>query len=156
MLSNVDIVIRKVESAFLGVSLDGGDLLSQAECEHVQMLDYVASVIDEDETQEWRKIPDRHIEVCTVALSFMNENSLRFHLPAYMCWSLRNYKESTSLSVDNTIYTCGKRKDLEFLDVHQKRSIIAFLKYMGHNGGHYVDSSYAKKVLVRAWSGVVN
>lgn len=103
--SSIENAIRAIEEAFAGVRLDDGISLREADI----IDDYGseaerAAARSQDETEDWRNVPDELIEKHPDVLCFMDEAGLRFHLPAYMRFALRRYEDSESRSTDSAVF----------------------------------------------------
>ena len=49
-----------------------------------------------DESDDWQRIPDEVLEKFTVTFPFTDGKGYRFYLPAYMIYTLKTYKTSSS------------------------------------------------------------
>lgn len=153
-------IIEEITAAFHGVprgeiTLHEADVWdnygSEEEAEQARSLD-----IDNC----WEDIPEEWIEECSSALPFLDPQSWRYYIPAYMIWTLKNYENSDSIVSEWTVYTfCmlnrsknepdSKENDLErFQQLNQKQSaaVYLFLKYMGE---HYLDD--AEEAIQQYW-----
>lgn len=156
----VEQVIREVEEAFRGVSL-GKLTLHEAE-----LLDNCGStegersaVRDLDRERDWRDVPDKAIRECSVALSFLDAESWRFYLPAYIRYGLRHPNEGT---VDSAIYSLDpagirqheRRTEERFATFNsgQVRAVCAFLLFACQNGD-WCDDVVARDALDDYWKG---
>src|SRR5688572_15704193 len=144
MSDNAQLVIERIERAFLGVRLDDGVSLREAD-----VIDNYGSEAerkkarDQDELEDWQRIPEDLISHHYWCLSFFDAKGMRFHLPAYMRFALRHYKDSASASIDSTIYTLGYDDDrYSLLTPPQRVAVRQFLKFMAFNGGHHVESDF--------------
>jgi len=99
-------VIDAIEKAFGGVRLEDGVSLREA-----IVLDNYGTDEErqrarlQDEPEDWRKIPDETIADYSASLAFLDAKGMRFYLPAFMCFAVRNYQHSDSASIDYTLYT---------------------------------------------------
>jgi hypothetical protein len=154
----VEQVIGEVEEAFRGVPL-GKRTLHEAE-----LLDRYSSTEVElraarelDPERDWRDVPDAAIRECPVALSFLDPESWRFYLPAYIRYGLRHPTEGT---VDDAIFhldPAGIRQRERIteerygiLDARQVRAVCSFLLFASQNGDWCAADS-AKEALDDYW-----
>jgi len=98
----IENAINLIDAAFAYVPLGNGVSLGEADV----IDDYGddeqrAAAREHDELHDWQQIPDDDIENNSYALCFMDEEGLRFYLPAYMRFTLRRYLESESTSIDS-------------------------------------------------------
>ncbi|MCP4711657.1 MAG: hypothetical protein GY869_23815 [Planctomycetes bacterium] len=97
-------IIEIINKAFKNVARENGTSLHEAE-----VIDYYGSEIEKAEARKldkdthWSEIADKDIEYFSSALSFMNPIGWRYHIPAYMIWTIKYAKKSDSLTSDNTI-----------------------------------------------------
>ena len=112
--------------------------------------------------ERWSQIPDWAIARATSALSFFSPEAYRFHLPAYMIWTLENYDTSNSLSADMTIYSllvdhhCDdvralKLERFELFDDAQRNAVVAFLRFAASHDD-YLDAPAAQRALDSYWA----
>jgi hypothetical protein len=152
MKDNAHLVIERIERAFAGVRLGDGVSLREAD-----VIDDYGTEADrtkaraQDEQIDWRRISEDLIGRYSWCLSFFDADGMRFHLPAYMRFALRHYKDSASASIDFAIYALG-REDERFIGftAPQRAAVRQFLKFITFNGGHHVDRNNARRAL-DAW-----
>lgn len=146
--SNLELVVQQIEAAFAGVLLGDGVSLREAD-----VIDNFGSPAQrraarkQDELTDWRCIPDADLARYDWCLSFFDAQGLRFHLPAYLRFALRNYRTSSSASINGVIFRLRHDRDLELLNAAQRSAVRHFLKFMAHNTGNWVDSAAAKQAL---------
>jgi hypothetical protein len=120
---------------------------------------------DLDRDRNWTEIADETIEQVRNALYGADPISWRYFVPAYMCWTLRNFKDSGSFICDQTIYTFRLhdisdplRQDsvlrFDTLSLQQKRCICVFLRYMAKYPGH-CDAEAARQSIESYWGQFV-
>ena len=124
--------IRQINEAFRDVRLEDGVSLREADViDSYGNDDDRAAARESDEHDDWRRIPDETMEALPVALGFMDAKGLRFHLPAYMCFTLRRHHDSDSNSVDSAIYSLQSQECKEavgaLLTEQQHKAIGTFL-----------------------------
>ncbi len=98
-------LIETIEKAFDGVQLEGGISLREA----IVLDDYGTEEERrqarlQDETVDWRRIPDETIAAASASLAFLDARGMRFHLPACMRFAVRHYEHCDSAIIDYTIY----------------------------------------------------
>jgi hypothetical protein len=92
--SRRDALIDEITAAFDGVSREDGTTLHQADA-----IDDRKSPEEElaarqlDQEQRWQDVPDKDIEACCQALTFMDEKGFRYYLPAFMIYGLKNFHD---------------------------------------------------------------
>ena len=156
-MQSVEQVIEEVEDAFREVPL-GKVTLHEAEA-----LDSCATDVerraarDLDRERDWRDVPDRAIRECSVALSFLDPESWRFYLPAYIRYGLRHRDKG---AVDSAIYAldpAGIRQHeriteerFGILNARQVRAVCSFLLFASQSD-HWCDHVVAKEALDDYW-----
>lgn len=102
----------------------------------------------------WTEIPDWALAEAHTALSHLEPEPFRFHLPAYMIWTLDNFDNpevTSSLSPDMTIYATRHHPDrFATFDEPQRDAIRAFLRFAAAHDDH-LDGVFAQNALVRYW-----
>jgi hypothetical protein len=154
---DIQLAIEQIESAFANVRLEDGVSLREAD-----VIDDYGRAVDRakararDELHDWRRISDDLISKYYWCLSFFDGKGLRFHLPAYMRFTLRHFRSSDSMSIDSTIYALGRStKDFGMLDNLQREAVRQFLRIMSESR-QFVDARAAKSALEDVWKdGVV-
>ncbi len=149
--------VKQIVDAFAEVSLGNGVSLHEAD----MIDDYgtdeeQAAARRQDELLDWQRIPDEDMENHSFVLCFMDDEGLRFHLPAYMRFTLRRYRESESMSTDSTLYRlcdpdCIKRL-LAYLTGQQIDAIKTFLNTCLEIRDGGLDVRYVPLAL-RQWQG---
>ncbi len=152
-----DVLVKQIVNSFAEVSLGNGVSLREADViDDYGTVNERAAAREQDELDDWQRIPDKDIENHSSALCFMDDEGLRFHLPAYMRFTLLRYRESESISADLTIYRlsdpdCVKRL-LAYLTDPQVDAIKAFLTTCLEIGDDWLDVSKVRLAL-RQWNG---
>jgi len=156
-MMQTDYVVNQIGDAFSGVSLGNGVSLNEANViDAYGTQEERAAAREQDERHDWQRIADEDIEDRPSVLCFMDDEGLRFHLPAYMRYTLRRYRESKSMSVDSTIYQlvnpdCIKRL-LTLLTPQQIDAITTFLKTCLEIGEDWLNTS-GIPLAIRLWQG---
>ena len=155
--AQTDGAIKQIVNAFAAVSLGDGISLREADViDAYGTADEQTAAHEQDELHDWQRIPDDDLENRSSALCFMDDEGLRFHLPAYMRFTLRRYRESESMSADSTLYRlcdpdCIKQL-MGFLTRSQIEAIKTFLSTCLEIGDDWLDVSYVPLAL-RLWQG---
>jgi hypothetical protein len=106
MSDNLHRIITAIEDAFRGVQLEDGISLREAiALDHYGTEEERRQARVQDERDDWRRIPDETIARYSASMAFLDAKGMRFYLPAFMRFALRNYQQSDSPSIDYTIYT---------------------------------------------------
>ena len=145
-------LLRLIATAFKGVER-GEITLHQA-----WVIDRVGTAEEEraaqrlDTESRWQDIPDTKIAEFPTALSFVDMESFRYYLPAYMTWTLRYGQTDTTSSIipDWTIYSLDSETTNEklrrLLSKEQRRAVCLFLRYCAQHTG-YFDAKAATRAL---------
>ncbi len=155
--TKTDDAVKQIVDAFADVPLGTGVSLREADViDDYGSDDQRAAAREKDEVDDWQRIPDENIENHSSVLCFMDDEGLRFHLPAYMQFTLCRYRESESMSTDSTIYRlsdpdCIKRL-LAYLTDQQIDAIKTFLNTCLEIGDDWLDVSTVPLAL-RQWHG---
>lgn len=155
--TQIDSVVRQITDAFADVLLEDGISLREADVIDDYGTDEErAAARRRDVSDDWQRIPDEDIEQYSSVLCFMDEAGLRFHLPAYMRFALRKYRESESMSADFTIYRLCDPEDivrlLAYLTEDQIDAVRMFLNTCLEIGDDYLDVADVPLAL-RLWQG---
>jgi hypothetical protein len=154
-------VIAAIRAAFAGVTR-GAITLHEAE-----VIDSYGSHAERaaarrlDTEASWDQVPDADIRECSNALCYLDPESSRYYIPAYMVWSLRYYRATNSIVPNFTIYSLSpsidspgleehKLERFRLLDVAQSRAVCRFLRYMAANDD-YADAEMATLGLTEYW-----
>jgi hypothetical protein len=152
---SIDDIIAAIEAAFDGVPRGRGVTLHEAE-----VIDAYGSDAQRrkarkhDSERRWQDVPDEQIEEHYSILCFLDAEGFRYYIPAYMIWSLRNYRTSQSASSDWTIYAFSHnaaKQDarVSLLNLHQRGAICRFLRYFAESDEEMADSYMAELALLR-------
>lgn len=146
-------LITLIEKAFENVSLNDGIGIFEAEAidnyasEEVQKSEKAKDIRD-----DWTTIPDEVIDQYYSVLCFMDDDGLRFAMPAYMRFAVKYYDTSASASIDAIIYTLANNRRWDFLTNKQKQVAADFLEFMILEADNYVDSWQASQAYENTWS----
>ncbi|MBU5636543.1 hypothetical protein KOM00_07310 [Geomonas sp. Red69] len=151
-------VIEQIRAAFAGVTLEDGIGILESDAIDGCVSDKKREQArNNDYRENWETIPDEVIAENYSALCFMDPKGLRFNLPAYMIFALKNYRSSASASVDAPIYALQKEpEELEqawkIFTKSQREGIANFLKFMIIEVGEkWVDSWQASLAYEKTW-----
>lgn len=152
-LRDIEAVIDTIEQAFADVRLESGTTIHEADLEGAYSDERVRlNARAKDAETDWRDVPDWKIEKFHAALSFFDTVAWRFYIPAYMCWTLKNWRTSRSQTINSTIWcfepSTGERelKLYRALTDAQGHAVFAFLsffrKYSGQPDSHRAIAAY--------------
>jgi hypothetical protein len=149
---------REIEVAFGGVSLgDGIGILEAWAIDRCLSDKERQSARSSDIRSDWTLVSDEMIDAHYSALSFMDREGLRFALPAYMRFAVRNFDKSQSLSVDAPIYSLGSGWPAapdgpDIFSPSQRAAIAKFLRFMVLEvGDEFVDANAASEAYEYFW-----
>ncbi len=151
-----------IEKAFDGVSQPEEITLHVAEAHDAYDYQHDQQHREKDFFGRWQDVPETHIQECQSALSFVDKIGMRFYLPAYMIWYLRNYKTDKVWS-EHTLYSLDNHPNNQALSAYYKerfslfspeqlRACALFVKFCAHDTSGFIDSDFAKKKFERHWS----
>ncbi len=120
-------LINEIREAFAGVKLGGGHGLREADA-----LDGCQGIkFSEDERHDWSRITAEDLSSYSVALSFFDEEGMRFHLPAFMIAEVRGeFGEFSIIPISLTNFSDYKFEQLALLSTPQQNAYKQFLKYL--------------------------
>lgn len=157
--SEAELIINEIRAAFHDVSR-GPLSLHQAMIAKYASPEQLADASKLDLDRHWSQIPDRYLEVGGRALYGYDPLSWRYFIPAFMAWSLRNFRINASFVSDQTIYGFDLPQDNQLrrsamerfamLSPAQCKAVCRFLQYMALNG-IYADDVAAKRALHAHW-----
>ena len=154
--------IQSIERAFDRVTLGNGMGLHES-----RVMDDLCGLATQedrniarrsDELRDWRRISDKDIESNPYGLGYMDNEGLRFHLPAYMHYCLRRCREVQNWSLDAAGFRlcepdCADRLR-DYLTSSQMSAIIEFLQVcMETGGGGNLDTVDDIPLAIRMWQG---
>ena len=103
-IADIERIVAEVADAFRDVQLEDGETIHEADLEGAYSDDSVRlAAREKDPEVNWRDIPDWKLDGLHPH-GFFDLKGWRFHIPAYMIWTLRNWRTSTSVSIDYTIW----------------------------------------------------
>ncbi len=158
-------LIQAITQAFACVQREDGVSLHQA-----RVIDAYGGAAAEAEARQldidnhWWEVPDAWLAEYSEILNFVDAKGFQYYLPAFMIWSIQQYEQTTSFSVDATIYSLHtyaglrdwKQAYFAILTDEQRRAIAHFLHYMACWGGDRVDTAMAQAALQQYWGQFVS
>lgn len=161
-MDSPDDVVSAIESAFAGVPR-GRVTLHEAEAMDRRLsIEEATAARKRDPESDWRDVPAASIEECRAALCFVDADSWRFYLPAYMRLGLRHLDAPRNLAIDVAIYSldCGAgppeavERNLERfrgLRPDQAAAVRRFLTFASQNED-LCDAYVARQALDTYWA----
>jgi len=139
-LLDVERLIRRIQDAFAEVELGGGETIHQAYLEGAyDRVETWLEAREKDPETRWTDVPDWKLESLSSTLSFFDVAGWRFYLPAFMRWSLRNWRTNDSVTPDSVIWSLTFdefwRERFESLDRRQSEAVLAFLEFFDEYSG---------------------
>lgn len=155
-------LIGVIESAFDGVPQPDDITLHVAEAHDNYDYDHNAKHREKDFIGRWQDVPSEHIQRCRAALSFVDKVGMRYYLPAYMTWYLRNFGSDVVFD-DGALYALDNhptdpqlseyhRERFSLFTPEQLRACALFVKYCSEDTTGFTDEYFAKKKYERYWS----
>lgn len=153
-------VIHLIEICFAKVELGDGLTIHQREAiSDYQPAEAIQTARRLDPETQWENIPDEKISKWGTSLVFLDPESIRYHLPAFMRFAAREWLHRHHVgNGDAVLYALsdgprskGYHEDsFLLLDEPQNKAVATFLEFLSH-----VDSIYgreAEKALSHGWS----
>ena len=157
----VETALREIRSSFASVELADGVTIHQAEAiDCYAGAEAIASARLLDLYVRWQDIPDELLTKFESTLWHADPAGFRFHIPAFMTWTLK-YASTSSLWVrDITIYSllpspresANEDPRWAFLDAEQRRATAWFLHAACHLKARDMDTRAARDALKYFWS----
>ncbi|MDR3620904.1 MAG: hypothetical protein P4L85_16245 [Paludisphaera borealis] len=112
-------LVQQIHRAFADVRRGGGYTLHQAHLEGCYDTEakWLATGEKDPETH-WSEVPGWKIETGFSTLSFFDVEGWRFYLPAFLCWSLENWRTSDSTTPDSVIWTLDLTHTIGWNETH--------------------------------------
>ena len=160
-------LIGIIENAFDGVTQPDEITLHVAEAHDNYDYDNNLKHRKKDYIGRWQDVPQEHIQKCGNALSFVEKVGMRFYLPAYMTWYLKNFGNDNIIYDDHTLYSLDNNaKDSELAEYHKERfslftpeqlqACAFFVKFCANDTTEFSDTYFAQKKYERYWSSYEN
>ena len=159
---NKDELIAIIVETFDGAPQPEGITLHVAEAHDDYDYDHDDEHRKNDYIGRWQDIPQGHIKKCQSALSYVCKEGMRFYLPAYMIWYLRNFG-TDEIDSDHTLYSLDNHSNNSDLNkYHQERFSLfsraqlqacsLFVKFCANDSTEFTDTEFAQKKFERYWS----
>jgi hypothetical protein len=159
---NIEELIQIIEMAFDGVPQPQDITLHVAEAHDNYDYDLDIKHRQSDFIGRWQDVPTEHIEKCQAALSYVDKIGMRFYLPAFMVWILKNFG-SPRISAEHTLYTLDDHSNSKDLVEYHKeqfslftsaqlRACALFVKFCANDTTDFTDSYFAEKSYQRYWA----
>ena len=147
--------INEITSAFKDVSRNGGVSLHQT-----RVLDDCGSDAELEEAGKkdtdisWQDVPNSAIEKPDLSLCFLDPIGLRYYLPAYMIWELKQFSGAEWVDCNthgsvHFILTIDK-SNFVMLTPKQSRAVCKFLQFYVEYGDEY-EQNEARQTLKQYW-----
>jgi len=154
-------LIKFISEAFDGAPQPEVITLHVAEAHDDYDYDHDSEHRKKDFIGRWQDVPFEHIKKCQTALSYVDKVGMRFYLPAYMVWYLKNFGTDTVWS-DHTLYTLDNHPTDEKLSNYQKerfslfsekqlQACALFIKFCANDETQFTDTTFARNKYDRFW-----
>lgn len=152
-------LLEQIEAAFGKVRLGSGISLHQARAlDRLDLPQVVQQARRRDTEERWQEIPDSKVEDFHYALTYLDPEGLRFHLPRYMVFSLE-HPGLDSPAVDAAVYACDFGEDVaqdvlaqfNAMSRRQMRVIADFLLFIAESRDADYDTLVAAVALESFW-----
>jgi hypothetical protein len=141
-LESVEKTSSIIREAFRGVELGNGLTIHEADLEGHDEDGAGEAARAKDPERDWMEIPDWKLERIHVLSSCFDVEGWRFHLPAYLIWTLKNWRTSTSITSDFVVWGLKLSNNSEYklerfrsLTVVQSKAVLAFLDHLDQFSG---------------------
>jgi hypothetical protein len=99
-------------------------------------------VVDQrrDHKGRWQDLPDSHLRDCTQALAHLDEQGIRYYLPALMSFFVRSPRDRKLWSYESLRFTLQpstgdlkvyQRRRFSLLTAEQREATVAYLEHVG-------------------------
>ncbi|WP_406694524.1 DUF6714 family protein [Singulisphaera sp. Ch08] len=139
-LRDIARMIQQIHIAFADVVLSGGETIHQAHLEGIfgRGERWIAAG-EKDPESDWSEVPGWKLEQGASTLSFFDVEGWRFHIPAFMCWSLQNWRTTDSTTPESVIWNLDFEehwsKRYESLNRAQSEAVYDFLEFFDRYSG---------------------
>jgi hypothetical protein len=159
---NKEDVISQINEAFDGVEQPQEITLHVAEAHDDYDYNNNHTHRKKDFFGRWQDVPWEHIRACQNALSYLEKVGMRFYLPAYMVWYIRNYEKEGEVFTDHALYSLDPHLNDEKLSQYHKdrfslfdrvqlRACAQFVRFCAEDSDGNTDSNFAQKIYERYW-----
>jgi hypothetical protein len=143
-LESVEKTSTIIRDAFRGVELGSGLTIHEADLEGHDYDGAGEAARAKDPERNWMEIPDWKLERIHVLSYAFDVEGWRFHLPAYLIWTLKNWRTSTSITSDFVVWGLRLRDNSEYdlerfhsLSIEQSKAVLAFLDHLDQFSGYF-------------------
>lgn len=141
-LQSIDKTIHIIRDAFKLVELGDGLTIHEADLEGHDYDGQGEAARAKDPETNWMDIPDWKLERINVLSYAFDVVGWRFHLPAYMVWTLKNWRTSNSPTSQGVMFGLELTDKSEYqlerfrsLTEEQSKSVLAFLEHFENYSG---------------------
>ena len=156
-------LIKLIEDSFDGVEQPQDLTLHVAEAHDGYDYDHDDEHRRKDFFGRWQDVPSEDIQNCQTALSYLDKVGMRYYLPAYMVWYLKNCEKTNAVLGDHTLYSLDNhpndpklaeyhRERFSLFDEDQMNACAKFVKFCAEDKSGFTDSNFARKKFERYWS----
>jgi hypothetical protein len=104
-LREIDQLINLIRDAFSGQQIDDGTTIHEADLEGCYLQDQERLDARAKDTEtDWLEVPDWKIERFSSVLSFFDVKGWCFYIPAYMIWTLKNWRTTNLWVADCVVW----------------------------------------------------
>ncbi len=105
-LATIEQLIKQIQNAFAGTRLEDGTTIHEADLEgcYLKEEDRLEARAKDTEV-DWSEVPDWKVERFPSVLSFFDLKGWRFYIPAYMIWTLRNWRTTNLIIADFVVWS---------------------------------------------------
>ena len=152
-------ITEAIEAVFGDAALGNGLSLHQARAlDHLELPEAVRQARRLDTEKRWQDIPDEKVEEFHFALTYLDPEGLRFHLPRYMVYALE-HPGLDNPAVDAAVYACDFGDEIEeevlaqfnAMSRSQMEVIARFLVHVAEAGEEAYDSLVAAMAIESFW-----
>jgi hypothetical protein len=145
--------VDQIRVAFNGVGLGNGFTINEANREGVFDTEFPQlTVRGMDLERNWVDVPNWKCEKLFSALYAFDAEGWKFYLPAFMCWTLHNWRRSSSPTpewlIGSLTHRDGFANRFSTLTVTQAKAVLSFLSFCKF----YVDEEAAAYAIKSYWS----
>lgn len=148
-------VIKYIEAAFVGVKQPDKLTLHVAEAHDSYDYDHDEEHHKKDYIGPWLDIPAEHFANCQSALFQLDAEGLRYYLPGFMIWHLKNFDQAGVPIIDSVLFALNvdpkDNKRFALFNKEQLNACFLFVKYLVDCGGANTDQVVAQRMLEHYW-----
>ena len=155
-------LIKIIDKAFDGVEQPKDITIHVAEAHDEYDYEHDKEHRIKDYFGPWQKVPSEHIKKCQSALSYVDKIGMRYYLPAYMTWYLKNFGNTDEVMFDHALYTLDNhandtelskyfKERFSLFNPDQLNACALFVKYCAQDNTGFTDTDFAKKKYERYW-----